>query len=80
MAVCGYLLGMAFAGSFLGRKWMGSVDVALHKVLKREVTIGLQNTDRLEVLEGLSEGERVVVDGNFGLEEGIKIEITEVVQ
>ena len=40
MAVCGYLLGMAFAGSFLGRKWMGSVDVALHKVFKREVTIG----------------------------------------
>jgi hypothetical protein len=40
MAVCGYLLGMAFAGSFLGRKWMGTVDVALHKVFRREVTIG----------------------------------------
>jgi hypothetical protein len=38
MAVCGYLLGMAFAGSFLGRKWMGTVDVFLHKLLKRDVT------------------------------------------
>ena len=38
IAVCGYLLGMAFAGSFLGRKWMGSVDVFLHRLLKKEVT------------------------------------------
>jgi len=38
IAVCSYLLGMAFAGSFLGRKWMGTVDVFLHKVFKKEVT------------------------------------------
>ena len=40
IAVVSYLLGMAFAGSFLGRKWMGSVDIVLHKVLKREITVG----------------------------------------
>jgi hypothetical protein len=40
IAVCGYLLGMAFAGSFLGRKWMGTVDVTLHRLFKREVTLG----------------------------------------
>ena len=40
IAVFGYLLGMAFAGSFLGRKWMGLVDVTLHKLLKRKITIG----------------------------------------
>jgi hypothetical protein len=40
MAICGYLLGMAFAGSFLGRKWMGTVDIALHRLFKREVTLG----------------------------------------
>ncbi|UCH57522.1 MAG: hypothetical protein JSV18_00965 [Candidatus Bathyarchaeota archaeon] len=40
IAVIGYLLGMAFAGSFLGRKWMGTVDVFLHKAFKREVTVG----------------------------------------
>ena len=39
-AVAAYLMGMAFAGSFLGRKWMGTVDVLLHKVFKREVTLG----------------------------------------
>jgi hypothetical protein len=40
LAVCTYLLGMAFAGSFLGRRWMGTVDVFLHKTFKLEVTIG----------------------------------------
>ncbi len=38
--VAAYLIGMAFAGSFLGRKWMGTVDVFLHRILKREVTLG----------------------------------------
>lgn len=40
LAIATYLLGMAFAGSFLGRRWMGTVDVFLHKVLKLEITIG----------------------------------------
>ena len=40
LAIATYLLGMAFAGSFLGRAWMGNVDVFLHKVLKMEVTVG----------------------------------------
>lgn len=40
LAIVAYLMGMAFAGSFLGRKWMGIVDVFLHKLFKREVTIG----------------------------------------
>jgi len=35
-----YLLGMAFAGSFLGRRWMGTVDVFLHRTFKLDVTIG----------------------------------------
>lgn len=40
IAVCGYLLGMAFAGSFLGRRWMGTVDISLHKLFKIKVTTG----------------------------------------
>jgi len=40
VAVVGYLLGMAFAGSFLGRKWMGTVDIALHRLFKRKITTG----------------------------------------
>ena len=39
IAICAYLLGMAFAGSFLGRKWMGTVDIFLHKLFKQEVTV-----------------------------------------
>ena len=35
-----YLLTMAFAGSLLGRTWMGSVDIFLHKLLKIDVTVG----------------------------------------
>lgn len=34
-----YLIGMAFAGSFIGRRWMGSVDIFLHKLLKRKITL-----------------------------------------
>jgi len=34
-----YLIGMAFAGSFIGRRWMGSVDIFLHKLLKRDITL-----------------------------------------
>jgi hypothetical protein len=40
LAVIGYLFGMAFAGSFLGRKWMGVVDIFLHKLFKRKITLG----------------------------------------
>lgn len=40
LAIATYLLGMAFAGSFLGRAWMGNVDVFLHKLLGLEVTVG----------------------------------------
>jgi hypothetical protein len=39
IAIGSYLLGMAFAGSFIGRKWMGTVDVNLHKLFKKEVTM-----------------------------------------
>ena len=39
IAIGSYLLGMAFAGSFIGRKWMGTVDICLHKLFKKEVTM-----------------------------------------
>jgi hypothetical protein len=40
VAIVGYLLGMAFAGSFIGRKWMGIVDISLHKLFKRKINTG----------------------------------------
>jgi RND family efflux transporter MFP subunit len=49
-------------------------------VVKKEITIGLQNTDMVEVLAGIQEEDLVVIEGNYGLEDGSKIEIKEVVQ
>jgi RND family efflux transporter MFP subunit len=45
------------------------------KAQKREVVLGLQNSDSAEILSGLNEGDEVVVEGNYGLEDGAEIEI-----
>ena len=50
------------------------------KAVKREITIGLQDSLLLEVVRGLQEGELVVVEGNYGLDEGAEIEVKEVQQ
>jgi RND family efflux transporter MFP subunit len=47
---------------------------------KKSVTVGLQDSAMIEILSGLVAGERVVVEGNFGLEEGDKLAISEVIQ
>jgi RND family efflux transporter MFP subunit len=49
-------------------------------VVRKEVSLGLQNTDLVEVLAGVQEGELVVVEGNYGLDEGARIEVKEVIQ
>lgn len=50
------------------------------KAVKKNVAIGLQNTTMVEVLDGLAEGALVVVEGNFGLEEGSAIQVLEEVK
>lgn len=45
-----------------------------------EISLGLQNSDRIEVINGLKEGDLVVVEGNFGLEDSTQIEIREVIE
>jgi len=47
---------------------------------RREVFLGLQNSDLIEVTGGLKEGEMVIIEGNFGLEDGAKIKIEEVLE
>ena len=47
---------------------------------KKEVTLGLQETDMVEILSGLNEGDRVVMEGNFGLDEGNVLEVSGVKQ
>jgi RND family efflux transporter MFP subunit len=45
-----------------------------------DLSLGLQNSDRIEVINRLKEGDLVVVEGNFGLEDGMQIEIREVIE
>ncbi len=51
--------------------------VADGKAARRDVALGIQNTTMIEVLNGLAEGDPVVVEGNFGLEEGAAVKILE---
>jgi RND family efflux transporter MFP subunit len=50
------------------------------KALKREVSLGLQNTTLVEVTSGIAEGDLVIAEGNFGLEDGAPVEVTGEVQ
>ncbi|MDH7511380.1 MAG: efflux RND transporter periplasmic adaptor subunit [Clostridiales bacterium] len=45
------------------------------KAVKREVVLGLQNATMVEITSGLAEGDEVIVEGNFGLEEGATVNI-----
>jgi len=46
------------------------------KAVRREVQLGLQNTTLVEVTSGLAEGDPVIAEGNFGLEDGAAVEVT----
>jgi len=50
------------------------------KAVKKNVSMGLQNSTMIEALEGLAEGALVVVEGNFGLEEGAAVQVLEEVK
>jgi multidrug efflux pump subunit AcrA (membrane-fusion protein) len=42
---------------------------------KRSVTLGLEERDKLEILDGVEAGEKVVVAGQGGLKDGSRIKI-----
>lgn len=48
------------------------------RAVRRKVTLGLQNAELVEVVNGVIEGDLVIVEGNYGLEDGSEIEIKEV--
>ena len=50
------------------------------KAAKKEITLGLQNATMVEVSSGIVEGDVVIAEGNFGLEDGAPIEVTGEVQ
>jgi multidrug efflux pump subunit AcrA (membrane-fusion protein) len=47
------------------------------QVERRAITIGAAEGDRVEVLSGLADGERVVVDGPSELADGAKVTVRE---
>lgn len=51
-----------------------------NKAVRKNVTLGLQNTTMVEVLSGLAEGESVIADGNYGLEAGAAVQVLEEVK
>jgi len=55
----------------------GIVMVVDDKSIAHEtkVTIGLRTPDKIEITEGLKGGETVVIEGNFSLPDGAKIEV-----
>ena len=42
---------------------------------ERKVTAGIRTNDKIEIVEGLQEGESVVIEGNFALPDGTKVEV-----
>ena len=51
--------------------------VADEKVYRRLVTLGIREDSLFEVKEGLSAGEKVVVQGQYGIEDGIQVKSEE---
>ncbi|MCC7097847.1 MAG: efflux RND transporter periplasmic adaptor subunit [Thermomonas sp.] len=48
-----------------GQRQLTLIEVAPGRFAPRQITTGLRSGDRVEVLDGVHEGERVVVEGNF---------------
>ena len=42
---------------------------------EKKVTVGVRSGDKIEIVEGLAEGDSVVIEGNFALPDGTKVEI-----
>ena len=48
-----------------------------HAAKKKRVTLGIREDSKVEILEGLKEGERVIVFGQQGLKDGSSVEISD---
>jgi multidrug efflux pump subunit AcrA (membrane-fusion protein) len=42
-----------------------------------KVVIGIRTAEKIEIVEGLLGGETVVIEGNFALPDGTKVEVSE---
>lgn len=52
------------------------VDAA-HVAHETKVTVGVRNGDKMEIAAGLQGGEAVVIEGNYALPDGTKVEVQE---
>ncbi len=50
------------------------------RAVKKNVALGIQNTTMIEILDGLAEGDQVIVEGNFGLEDGASVQVLDEVK
>jgi multidrug efflux pump subunit AcrA (membrane-fusion protein) len=44
---------------------------------EKKVTVGLRTADKIEITSGLEAGETVVIEGNYALPDGVKVEVSE---
>ncbi|HEX3230493.1 MAG TPA: efflux RND transporter periplasmic adaptor subunit [Pyrinomonadaceae bacterium] len=44
---------------------------------EKKVTVGIRTAEKIEIVEGLEEGETVVIEGNFALPDGTKVVVSE---
>jgi HlyD family secretion protein len=42
---------------------------------EKKVTVGIRTADKIEIVEGLQPGETVVIEGNYALPDGTKVEV-----
>jgi multidrug efflux pump subunit AcrA (membrane-fusion protein) len=42
---------------------------------EKKVTVGIRTAEKIEIVEGLEDGETVVIEGNFALPDGTKVEV-----
>lgn len=56
--------------------WVVEVDGDSYVVRERRVKAGLSFDDKLEIIEGLAEGERVVIRGNEALQQGQQVRVS----
>jgi multidrug efflux pump subunit AcrA (membrane-fusion protein) len=42
---------------------------------EKKVTVGIRTAEKIEILEGLEDGETIVIEGNFALPDGTKVEV-----
>jgi len=50
---------------------------ATNKARETKVVVGIRTPDKMEIVEGLQGGETVVIEGNFALADGTKVEVSE---